>query len=143
MRGYTGEYFRGVPVYIREDYESAHYGESECERLGEILGASYDSLCGAMSAASREDERLLYHTQDPGYDIHLRGGRNPGDLWHPFNNGYVHEITGEYIETCVRPSYDSYPAWVTNDYNRSINHTEGVGLLGALTALATLLESLK
>lgn len=111
MRGFTGEYYNGVPVFVRDEYERENACKSECERLGEMLGASYDSLYGAMNAAERTDERLLYNTGDAGRDLFLQNGRNTLDMWQPYKEGYVHEITGEYVVSAIRPPFESFPAW--------------------------------
>lgn len=143
MRGYTGSYYNGVPVFIREDYERAHAGESDLERLNDTLGDTYSSLELATSTAYNINRSLLYHTRDPQYDIYLRGGRDPKDVWQPYRGGFVHEVTGEFVDTCVPPKYDSYPAWYSRNWNRSINHTEGVGIAGLAILSAMLKELLK
>lgn len=111
MRGFTGEYYNGVPVFIREEYEQENAGRSENERLGDMLGASFDTLFGAMSRAEIVDEKLLYNTGDIGRDLRLQRGSTHLEMWRPYKNGYVHEITGEYFVSAIRPSFESFPAW--------------------------------
>ena len=111
MRGFTGEYYNGVPIFIRNEYEKENAGRSETERLGDMLGASYDTLFGAMSKAEIVNEKLLYNTGDVGRDLRLQRGSTHLEMWRPYKNGYVHEITGEYIVSAVKPSFESFPAW--------------------------------
>ena len=111
MIGFTGEYYNGIPVFIRDEYERANAGKTETERLGDMLGASYSSLFGAMDAAKNKDERLLYNTGDEERDGRLRRWQTEEDMWHPYKSGYVHEITGEYTEGLSKPNYESFPAW--------------------------------
>ena len=125
MRGFTGDYYNGLPVFIREDYERENRGRKEEDRLGDMIGASYSSLYGAMTAARQKDERLLYNTGDMDLDLRLQGGWNIENLWHPYKSGFVHEITGEYIIRIAKPYRESFPAWryvpvgYENDLGRS------------------------
>ena len=112
MKGFTGDYYDGIPVFIREDYEAAHVGEGQVERLGELLGVVFDGniVTATEYAASHGKERLLYRSRSPFTDDNLRGGQTGGHLWAPYKSGWVHKITGEYVEGS-RPDRDSYPCW--------------------------------
>ena len=111
MRGYTGDRYDGMPVFIREDYEAAHAGESELERLCDLTGIYRRDVHEARSDAERLDKRFLYNEGDEFRDMLLRGGVSLTALWKPYQRGFVHVITGEYALTGARPDRDSRPAW--------------------------------
>ena len=111
MRGYTGDRYDGMPVFIREDYEAAHAGESELERLCDLTGIYRRDLHEARFDAERLDKRFLYNEGDDFQNVMLRGGDPVTALWKPYRQGYVHIVTGEYVPTAARPDRDSRPAW--------------------------------
>ena len=112
MKGFTGDYYKGMPVFIREDYEAAHVGEGQTERLGELLGVVFDGniVTATEYAASHGKERLLYRSRNAVIDDRLREGQTGQYLWAPYRCGWVHKVTGEYGEG-PRPDRDSYPCW--------------------------------
>ena len=140
MRGFTGDYYNGIPVFIRDEYEKENAGRSEVDRLGDMLGASFDTLFGAMSKAEIVDEKLLYNTGDIGRDMRLQRWNSHWEMWRPYKNGYVHEITGEYFVSAVRPSFESFPAWryVPVGYGPSATGESNNKLQDLLAAVALL-----
>lgn len=120
MKGFTGEYYNGLPVFIREEYEAVNGDRSEKDRLEDMIGTWCDSLQTAMGVAEQQDPRLLYHTKDYFYDSDLRKSCPPEVLWVPYKNGWVFELTGEFVNDAVRPKYDSCPAWFKGYYDRGI-----------------------
>ena len=138
MRGFTGEYYNGVPVFIREEYERENAGRAEKDRLGDMLDASFDTLFGAMSRAEIVDEKLLYNTGDIGRDLRLQRGSTHLEMWRPYKTGYVHEITGEYVECFLPPTFESFPAWryVSIGYGHSFSEGNDHSLSNWLTVAA-------
>ena len=121
MRGYTGDRFDGMPVFIRADYEAAHAGESDLERLCDLTGIYRRDPNEARDDAERMDRRFLYNEGDEYMDCMLRAGATVTALWKPYKNGYIHVITGEYVPTVVRPDCDSRPAWATRPRRKPDN----------------------
>lgn len=111
--GYTGDYFNGHPIFIREEYEKYHFNMSILDRIGEITNKTYDSELIAISDLYNKNlHYLLYRQYNEDLDNKLRRGEcNFVNLWHKYKNGYVHEVTGEYIECFSRPNRDSWPIW--------------------------------
>ena len=110
MKGFTGQYHNGHPVFIRNDYEEAHANESELERIADLTGVYYDTMSFAIERLKLKDESLVYRKYDESLDEYLRKGRWPEDLWERTNYGWVHSITGELI-TELKPDFDSFPCW--------------------------------
>lgn len=110
MRGFTGDYYNGLPVFIREEYEEAHYHEEEKERLGELLDATFSMLGIALDTAYHTNQALLYRRYNEQLDAQLRGYEDWELCWLPYKNGYVHKVTGEYV-IGYKPNRDSMPCW--------------------------------
>ena len=142
--GFTGFSHYGHPCFIRRDYEDAHVGQSELERLEEVLGIHFSSMDVAMNYCLTHAPYLLYRLESDEIDRDLLKGRDP---WIRFHNGYVHIVTGEYVEDTIRPTYDSYPCYkIEEPLGAYYDPHNGVALsgyicLGALlfSFLATLL----
>lgn len=112
MRGFAGFYHYGHPCFIRKDYEAAHIGEDELQRLEDALNMSFSDVDIAMYYVLSHARYLLYRCESNDIDIELLNGRNP---WMPFRDGYVHIVTGEFVPDSIKPSYDSYPCWRLNE----------------------------
>lgn len=134
MRGFTGDFYNGHRVFIRSEYEACHRGVSEVDRLGELLGATYDSLVTAMIKAEEKDLSLLYRRHSYLLDTKLIEGSSYKSCWHPYKRGYVHSITGEYVVGEL-PLRDSYPCWCLRAPG-GYNHYNANRMAGDLSALA-------
>ncbi len=110
MRGFTGDFYKGVPVFERSEYEAAHMHESEMERLGDCLGVHFYDEIQAYEYARANNEKLLYRRSSFIVDARLRGNADWKMMWEPYRFGYVHVVTGEYVKG-LKPEYDSYPCW--------------------------------
>lgn len=110
MRGFTEHTYNGHPVFVRSEYEDAHCGDGELERIADLTGVYYDSFGMALNAMYYTDESLVYRNYSRETDMMLRDGASGADLWAPAFDGWVHEITGELVYGC-RPDRDSYPCW--------------------------------
>lgn len=110
--GFTGDCYHDVAIWMRDEYEAAHQYMTEVQRLGEYLDKVYFSYESALWDAERIDPKLIYRRKDKLFDESLRHGETIEAMWHPYQCGYVHEITGEYVHSVVSPNYDSYPFWV-------------------------------
>ena len=108
MRGFAGFYHYGHPCFIRDEYEEAHVGENELQRLEDALGISFSDVNTAMYYALMHARYLLYRCESDEIDSELVRGR---DTWVPFKGGYVHIVTGEFVLDSIKPNYDSYPCW--------------------------------
>lgn len=108
MRGFAGFYHYGHPCFIRDEYEEAHVGENELQRLEDALGISFSDVNTAMYYALMHARYLLYRCESDEIDSELVRGR---DAWAPFKGGYVHIVTGEFVLDSIKPNYDSYPCW--------------------------------
>ena len=108
MRGFAGFYHYGHPCFIRDEYEEAHVGENELQRLEDALGISFSDVNTAMYYALMHARYLLYRCESDEIDSELVRGR---DAWVPFKGGYVHIVTGEFVLDSIKPNYDSYPCW--------------------------------
>ena len=108
MRGFTGFYHYGHPCFIRDEYEQAHIGEDELQRLEDALDMTFSDVNTAIYYAYTHARYLLYRLESNEIDQELLRGR---DKWIPYRNGYVHIVTGEYVNDSIKPTYDSYPCW--------------------------------
>ncbi len=108
MRGFTSFSYNGHPCFIREEYEEAHNGENEFQRLEDALGITFSDFNTAMYYCMSHARHLLYRLESDEIDCELLRGRDP---WVKFRDGYVHVVTGEYVLDVVPPTYDSYPCW--------------------------------
>lgn len=109
MKGFRG-YYKGLRVFIRSEYEEYHSHMTEVDRLGELIGIYSDSIYQAMIKAEAIDEKLLYTRHSYFLDNKLSSGRDFKKLWVPYQSGYIHEITGEYV-VGDKPFRDSTPCW--------------------------------
>ena len=123
MKGYTGDLYNGMPVFIRAEYEAAHAGETELDRLCDLTGKIRQNIHEARWDAEQLDERFLYNVSDEFRNIRLRKGDSVTALWRPYRNGFVHSITGEYVLNAWKPDYDSRPAWATR-FHRTLDPCE-------------------
>ncbi len=129
MRGYLGFFHYGHPCFIREEYEKAHEGEDELTRLEDALGMSFSDFNTAVTYAYTHARYLLYRLESDEVDRELLKGREP---WVPYGGGYVHIVTGEFVEG-PRPSRDSYPCWKSEEpVGRYFNPVSATQLTGAL-----------
>lgn len=108
MKGFTGFYYDGHPCFIREEYEEAHRGETEMQRLEDVLDLIFCDYDYAMYWVSVHHPYLLYRLDSDHSDAFLLRGR---DNWAKFRDGYVHVVTGEFVKDVVPPRRDSYPCW--------------------------------
>ena len=108
MRGFTGEYYNGMPVFIREEYERAHCNDTELDRINDFSGNVFSEWYSAQAYLERLAPNYLYGRSNVncGY-----AGCSISELWEPYKNGYIHKITAEYVPSLVKPNYDSYPFW--------------------------------
>ena len=133
MRGFTGFTHCGHPCFIREDYEAAHIGETELQRLEDTLGITFSDENTAMYYALSHARYQLYRCESDEIDNELLRGR---DKWMPFRDGYVHIVTGEFVRG-FKPSRDSYPCWKTEEpASTYFNSSNGVQLTGKIGLLA-------
>ena len=107
MRGFTGFYHYGHPCFVREEYEAAHAGENELQRIEDALGMSFSDMTVAAYYALAHARHLLYRCESDDIDRELLGDK---EKWMPFRGGYVHTVTGEFVYG-TKPAYDSYPCW--------------------------------
>ena len=107
-RGFAGFYHYGHQCFIRSEYEAAHSGESELQRLEEALGMSFSDVNTAMYYCLTHAKYQLYRIESDEIDNELLRGRDP---WIQFKSGWVHTVTGEYVPDSIKPNYDSYPCW--------------------------------
>lgn len=134
--GFTGFNHYGHPCFIRKDYEAAHYGEDELQRLEDALGISFSDENEAMYYCLSNARYLLYRLESDEIDNELLKGRDP---WIGFRNGYVHIVTGEFVPDSIKPSFDSYPCWKKEepasryfDPNSSFQISGYIGLVASL-----------
>ena len=133
MKGFTGFYHYGHPCFIREDYEAAHAGETELQRLEDALGAFFSDMDVAANYALMNARYLLYRCESDDIDNELLRGRNK---WIAFRDGYVHIVTGEFVRGAL-PSYDSYPCWKREEPQGSyFDPNGGLQLSGKIGLLA-------
>ena len=120
MRGFTGFYHYGHPCFIRDEYEQAHIGEDELQRLEDALDMTFSDVNTAIYYAYTHARYLLYRLESNEIDQELLRGR---DKWIPYRNGYVHIVTGEYVNNSIKPTYDSYPCWKLDEpVSQDTNH---------------------
>lgn len=110
MRGFTGEYYNGIPVFIREEYERAHIGDGELERIEDLTGNLFGSINDAIFWLESNSENQLYRRRSEAIDSRLRMGAGHR-VWVPYRDGYVHVITGEYVQGMSEPCRESRPCW--------------------------------
>ena len=108
MKGFTGFYHYNHPCFIREEYEQAHINEDELQRIEDAIGISFSGVNTAMYYLLTHHKYLLYRCESEEIDNELLNGRDP---WISYKDGYVHIVTGEYVPSNIRPTYDSYPCW--------------------------------
>ncbi len=133
-KGFTGFYHYGHPCFIREEYETAHVGEDELQRLEDALGIIFSDANTAMYYCLMHARYQLYRLESDDIDNELLRGRDP---WIPFKNGYVHIVTGEYVPDSIRPNYDSYPCWKLEEpASTYFNPTSTVQVSGVLSLAA-------
>ena len=140
--GFTGEYYLENAIWIREEYEETHQYMTEAQRLGAYLDKVYSSYDSALWDAEMLAPKLLYRRKDRRYDECLRHGEPFEAMWHPYQCGYVHEITGEYVRTTTTPEYDSYPFWVKVSNPSSHLDDRSRKLMAAKAGLLVALEIL-
>ena len=143
LRGFTGYEYNGLPLFVRKEYEEAHRGMSECERLGELLDTVGSNIDDLLMMAEREDERLVYRRQSQFTDNSLE--RRYGE-WVSTSYGYVHAVTGE-LRQDLCGSTESYPCWcvkkpqyvsqsaVSEHEGHAWGAAIGLGLLGLFALL--------
>ena len=107
-KGFTGFCHYGHHCFIRSEYEVAHSGETELQRLEDSLGISFSDVNTAMYYCLAHSKHQLYRLESDEIDNELLRGRDP---WIWFKNGWVHIVTGEYVPDSIKPDYDSYPCW--------------------------------
>ena len=140
MRGFTGFYHYGHPCFIRKDYESAHSGEDELQRLEDALNMTFSDVNTAMYYALTHAKYLLYRCESDEIDNELLRGREP---WISFNGGYVHVVTGEFVPDSIRPYYDSYPCWrLEEPASRYFNPNSAVQVSGKLGLIICIVDFL-
>lgn len=143
MRGSAGFTHYGHPCFVRDDYEAAHSGETELQRLEDALDIFFSDTDTAMQYAFAHARYLLYRCESDDVDSELLRGR---DKWMSFRDGYVHIVTGEFVRG-RKPSRDSYPCWRLDepsgsyfDPNSSVQLSGKLGLLAmAFGFLATVM----
>ena len=134
MRGFAGFYHYGHPCFIREEYEAAHIGEDELQRLEDALGMSFSDMNTAMYYALMHARYLLYRCESDEIDNELLKGK---DCWMPFKCGYVHIVTGEYVPSSIKPDFDSYPCWkIEEPYGSYFNPNSVIQLSGGVSLFA-------
>ena len=137
MRGFMDFYHYGHPCFIREEYESAHYGEDELQRLEDVLGMNFSDVNNAMYYALTHARYQLYRLESDEVDNELLRGRDP---WVPFRGGYVHIVTGEFVPDSIKPDYDSYPCWKLEEpASRYFDPNSAIQVSGKLGAIALIL----
>lgn len=138
MRGFTGFYHYGHPCFIRKEYESAHYGEDELQRLEDALGMFFSDVNTAMYYALMHARYQLYRLESDEIDNELLCGRDP---WVPFRGGYVHVVTGEYVPDSLKPTRDSYPCWkIEEPASRYFNPNSAVQVSGKLGIIICIVD---
>lgn len=111
-KGFKNAYYNGHRIFVRCEYESCHRYQSEEDRLGEIMDKTYSSILNGLLDCYYNDRSLIYREFEEAVDNSLRKTFDVLSLWHRYESGYVHEITGEYVpDICVKPNRDSWPAW--------------------------------
>ena len=144
LTGFTDYTYKGKPVFIREEYESANYGRSEQDRISDLIGICYEDVHRAMVYMESNYPHLLYRRVDYQTDDNLRDHEDYELCWEPFRNGYVHRVTGEYVEG-EKPMRDSYPCWclsVPNIYystNEQVKNRIGEELSSMAYGILTLI----
>ena len=142
MRGFLSIKHYGHTCFIREDYEAAHAGEDELQRLEDALGMSFSDWNTAMYYALTHARHLLYRCQSDEIDAELLRGRDP---WIAFQGGYVHVVTGEFVYG-AKPMRDSYPCWRREEpagtYFSSTSPVQVSGVLGLAACLFGFLATL-
>lgn len=136
MRGFTGDFYNGVPVFIRSEYEEAHQGMSEIERLNEYLGLNSDNPVTLFTYIEQNDISLLYGQKDLRTDMLLRDCEDWQLMWKPYESGWVHKITGEYVKGNF-PNRDSYPFWCLYALRSNFESEETSCCFTGLTEIAT------
>ena len=140
QRGFLGFSHYGHPCFIREEYEKAHEGEGELQRLEDALGMTFPDLDTALYYALTHARYLLYRLESEDIDAELLQGRDP---WMKFRDGYVHIVTGEYVPGGIYPTNDSYPCWkIGEPASRYFDPHSAVQLSGKLGLLATIFSAL-
>ena len=139
-KGFLGFSHYGHPCFIREEYEEAHLGENELERLEDTLGLFFSDMDMALYHCLSHAKYLLYRLQSDDIDNELLKGKDP---WISYKGGYVHIVTGEFVTNSIKPSFDSYPCWKKEEPLGSyFNPTSGVQLSGLLGVAASLFSFL-
>ena len=143
MRGFAGFYHYGHPCFIRKEYEAAHIGEDELQRLEDALSMIFSDVNTALYYALMHARYLLYRCESDEINSELLNRRDP---WIAFKGGYVHIVTGEFVPTNIKPDYDSYPCWKLEepagryfDPCSAIQVSGGVGLFAIACGLLALL----
>ena len=140
MRGFTGFYHYGHPCFIRKEYEFAHNGEDELQRLEDVLGMTFSDVNTAMYYALTHARYQLYRLESDEIDSELLRGRDP---WVPFRGGYVHVVTGEYVPDSLKPTCDSYPCWKTEEpASRYFDPNSAVQVSGKLGIIICIVDFL-
>ena len=139
MKGFLNTYHNGHRCFIRDDYEYTHIGEDELQRIEDALGMTFSSVNDAMYYALMHARYLLYRCESDDIDFELLRGR---DKWEPFNDGYVHVVTGEFVNG-FKPDRDSYPCWRLSEPRGSyLDSGSAVKLSGAIGMIAAACEFL-
>lgn len=144
MRGFLDFYHYGHACFIREEYEAAHRGEDELQRIEDALNMTFSDVNTALYYALSHARYLLYRCESDDIDNDLLRGRDP---WVSFKGGYVHIVTGEYVLSSVKPTRDSYPCWKLEEpagsYFGSNNLLTSFLIAGAILFLNALLGGRK
>lgn len=141
-RGFLEFQHYGHQCFIRDQYDEAHQGEDELSRLEDALGMSFSDINMAMYYCLTHALYLLYRLESDQIDQELLKGRDP---WMRFRNGWVHIVTGEFVPSSIRPSYDSYPCWKIDEpianYFDPHSSVQLSGLVGIGAAIFTFLAN--
>ena len=141
MKGFTGLYYNGIPVWKREEFEYCYGNLSERERLGLFLGSVYSSVNEALDKAFNQNlNYLLYRHYNVYLDLSLRKGSDI--YWVEFHNGYVHRITGEYVIDS-KPTRDSHPCWCIINKTTENRIGDEISSIVNTTKLAILAEAIR
>ena len=123
MKGFTNYVYNGMPVFIRDEYESVNGMLSEEERLADIIGVYYSNVNVSLYSIEAKKPNLVYRKMNNSRDNQLRNYETWQQCWIPFESGWVHRITGEYVKG-DKPTYDSYPCWCKCKFGTSPGYVE-------------------
>ena len=117
-------------------------GEDELQRLEDALGITFSDVNTAMYYCLSHARYQLYRLESDDIDRELLSGKDP---WIRFKDGYVHIVTGEYVPSSIKPSYDSYPCWKKDEpasrYFDPYNATQLSGALGIFSMVFSFLAN--